>query len=100
MNRLEAIKWINDKCGEGWIPLVERIYNNIPTGTVVSSVYQKWGALMFDASPWNDAIESLHDDIEKISLKTCEICGSEGKQHKITGWVHVRCEKHSVLEVY
>lgn len=94
MNKHEAIKWIGGKCGSGWLPLVERIYNEIPTGTVVSSVYQKWGSLMFDATPWNDTVETVHDDIEAISLKTCEICGTEGKETEIAGWRHTRCEKH------
>ena len=95
MNRTEAVNWIKEKCGEGWIPLVEKIYENIPENVEVTSVYQKWGALMFDANPWNEELEKIHDEIEEISLKTCEICGSSATEHEINGWVHTRCEKHA-----
>ncbi|MEW8187133.1 MAG: hypothetical protein AB2794_19275 [Candidatus Thiodiazotropha endolucinida] len=95
MNRTEAISWIREKCGEGWLPLVVKIYDNIPEDVEVTSVYQKWGALMFDAKPWSETLEKIHDEIEEISLKTCEICGSSAAEHEINGWIHTRCETHA-----
>ena len=66
MNRTEAVNWIKEKCGEGWIPLVGMIYENIPENVQVTSVYQKWGALMFDANPWSEDLEKIHG----VGMKT------------------------------
>ncbi|UTW45408.1 hypothetical protein KFE80_00280 [bacterium SCSIO 12696] len=96
MNRTESINWIRKKCGEGWVPLVEDIYSDLPKGTTITSIYQKWGALMFDASPWSDEVEEIYNRIESVSLQTCEVCGAKGKETTISGWVHTRCENHGI----
>ena len=94
MNQQESIKWIKKTCGEGWAPLVEKLYAELPIDISVTSIYQKWGALMFDAKPWNETVEKLHDEIEELSLQICEVCGQPGKRTKINEWVHTRCGKH------
>lgn len=95
MNHEQAKSWIDKTCGKGWLPLVDDIFNSLPEDVMVSSIYQKWGALMFDAIPWTDEVEALHDRIEQLSLQTCEICGSAATEAIIDDWVHTRCEQHS-----
>ena len=94
MNQAESLNWIKENCGEGWLPLVKKLFSTLPEGTTVTSIYQKWGALMFEATPWSHKVEKIHDDIESISLQTCEICGELGKETNIDSWIHTRCENH------
>lgn len=98
MDKQEATIHIKETCGSGWLPLVDRVYDLKPEGVAITSIYQKWGALMFDAEPWGDAIEKLHDEIEEVSLKTCEICGTAGSEHNVDNWIHTRCEEHGKHE--
>lgn len=94
MTREEAKDWISKKCGDGWLTLVDEIYDNLPHGIKIKSIYQKWGALNFTASPWTDETELIHDHVESKSLEICEICGNEGSEVTIDGWVHTRCPNH------
>ena len=94
MDRLEARRWIEETCGEGWLHLVDSVYDHIGEKYEVTSVYQKWGALRFDISPWDDEIDSFLESISDKSLTTCEVCGANGKESRINDWVHTRCESH------
>ena len=94
MNLEEAKEWISKSCGQGWLPLVEEIYDRVPKSTNISSIYQKWGALHFDAAPWSDCLDTIHEEIEERSMRVCEICGQTGKEAKIDDWIHTRCTNH------
>jgi len=95
MNKQEARDWISKTCGEGWLSLVDEVFNVLPDDTEVKAIYQKWGALNFDVSNWNEQVQSLHDHIENQSLKTCEVCGKFGVLVEIEDWSHTRCTIHA-----
>lgn len=95
MKQFEARESIARKCGPGWLSLTDEIFRRVPEDVSISSIYQKWGALHFDAEPWSDEVEAIHEDIATRSLSTCEICGELGSQKTIANWIHTRCEKHA-----
>ncbi len=94
MDREEAKAWINKTCGEGWLPLVDTVFDKLPPNITVTSTYQKWGALRFDIDPWDESCESLLEGIEDRSLETCEVCGEKGNEKEIDNWIHTRCKDH------
>jgi len=94
MTREESKDWLKKTCGEGWFSLVDDVYNNLPNNLVVTSVYQKWGALNFDIEPWNEEFEHYLEKITEKSMGVCEVCGAKGKERTINDWVHTLCENH------
>ncbi len=95
MNKADAKEYILETCGEGWLPLVDRVYENLPAELTITQTYQKWAALRFDIEPENEEFEEFLSQIEELSLKTCEKCGVQGISYYINSWEHTRCEEHS-----
>ena len=54
MNRAEAKNWIENKCGKGWLALVDKVFDALPPGTAIKGAYQKWAALKFDIEPYDE----------------------------------------------
>lgn len=97
----------------GWIPLVDRLCENIQDivddtkgfQVIVDQVKEKFGGLRFYVSfqtadptgkiyeKTRENIMDLIDDAETESLKICEYCGEPGKIGG-TGWIKTTCEKH------
>lgn len=95
MNRDEAKSWIKKTCGEGWLHLVDQVFDNLTSEASVTQAYQKYAALMFDINPYSEDFEKFLEQIEEKSLSTCEKCGSKGYRHIISNWEHTRCAVHS-----
>ncbi len=94
MNRLEAKKWILKKCGEGWLGLIDEVYDNLPRGIEITQVYQKYAGLRVDINPESESFEDFLADIEERSYSLCEICGKEASQYEINEWEYTRCTDH------
>lgn len=43
--REKSKKWIKETCGEGWLSMVDEVYDKLPSHLTVSQAYQKWGLL-------------------------------------------------------
>lgn len=94
MNRKESKAWIKKKCGDGWLPLIDSVYDNKPDHIKITDIYQKWGALVFDSEPWDENFENFLDKINKNSMKHCEVCGSKGEGRNVDSWVFTLCKNH------
>jgi len=95
MNRVEAKSWIKKSCGEGWLHLVDDVFDHLPSGCSVTQVYQKYAALMFDVEPYIEEFSTYLDSIEEASLNTCEKCGTKGYRYIVNNWEHTRCFEHA-----
>lgn len=95
MNRIEAKNWIKQTCGEGWLHLVDQVFDNLPCGASITQAYQKYTALRFDVEPYIEEYETYLEGIEDASLNTCEKCGSKGYRYIVNNWEHTRCVEHS-----
>jgi hypothetical protein len=93
---LQAREAIRDNCGEGWLPLVDEVFENLPPNILITYAFQKWGALKFDLESYDDTafIEYL-DDVAERSLGICETCGAAGIEMIINSWTVTRCDLHS-----
>ena len=100
MNRTEAKNWIKQTCGEGWLHLVDQVFDNLPSDISVTQTYQKYAALKFDIEPYNEEFEICLEQIEEQSLNTCEKCGSKGGRYIVNNWEHTRCAEHSEGGIY
>lgn len=95
MTRDEAKSWIKETCGEGWLSLVDHIYDTLPDKVRVVAVFQKWGALKFTLQVADPAFEIRLQEVEARSLQMCEVCGQTGGEVIKDGWVQTLCEKHA-----
>jgi len=98
ITREEAKNHIKKTCGEGWLNLVDQVFDKLPPGCVITQTYQKWGALMFDVDPYNEEFESYLKNIEYQSEEMCEICGESGDEKIVNNWVETLCNKKSCVE--
>jgi len=95
MNKTEAIEHIRKTCGDGWLPLVEEVYEHLPPGMSVTQAFQKWGGLHFEYRPLTEEFEAYLETVENRSLEMCEQCGAAGSERIIDDWVHTRCDLHA-----
>ncbi len=87
-----------NECGEGWIGLVNQIYERIPEGVVITEIFQKYGKLVTRFEPDAKEYEPFQlflNDIEFRSETMCEKCGGDASLYAIEGWTYTRCALHS-----
>jgi len=95
MLKLEDAKgYIRKHSGEGWLVLVDIIYDNLPSEIVIKEVFQKYGALEVRYDGKNDEFEDLISNLRLISEYMCEECGKSGKRSIIDGWDTTLCKLH------
>jgi hypothetical protein len=100
-----------DKCfdlsfGPGWNKIVEDlcdkislIINSLPENEqeelYVVQIKEKFGGLRFYMSAYNEEIEILIKEAEKLCYNTCESCGEPGeiRDKDNAWWLKVRCDK-------
>jgi hypothetical protein len=93
--REESKRWIEKSCGEGWLILVDEVYDRLPSHLIINQAYQKWGLLRFDLDKEDKEFETFLDSIEEQSGTVCELCGEEGTEVTVSNWIHTRCKAHS-----
>lgn len=106
-------------CGDGWYTILDTLCGQIQNhldwknkqgryskyvGTIVESelvpqveaeqVKEKFGGLRFYYVGGDDYVRGAVDLAEGLSLRTCEVCGSPGRQTK-QGWIVTLCQTHA-----
>jgi len=94
MNRNESKAWIKEKCGDGWLSLIDSVYDHKPDNVMITDTYQKWGALTFDHKPWDEEFGNYLDEINEKSMGICEICGTKGEERTVKERVYTLCTNH------
>jgi hypothetical protein len=94
MNKEEAKIHIRNTCGNGWMTLVDILYDNKPENINITQVFQKWGGLKIDYEGEDDNFDYLAEIVYYISQKMCEICGESGRIAIINGWDTTLCDWH------
>ena len=93
------------ECDDGWYDLIDELCKKIMVAyveddieiPVASQVKEKYGSLCFYVTGGNDAVYDLIRNAEKMSEKTCEICGNKGLQFiNNRGWMKTLCAAHAV----
>jgi len=94
---------LGGQVGPGWEPLVDELHAQVlelePT-IVVSQVKEKFGGLRYyvQLAPESNSashltVNSLIDEYEARSFKTCEWCGAPGTTEG-DGWAKTLCPTH------
>jgi len=93
--------FIVHNCDDGWTNLLDELCNKIYTHCrenhldipKVVQVKEKFGGLRFYINSYpDDYVDTLIEEYEGISEKTCEVCGNPGKIKSVNHWVMCRCD--------
>lgn len=79
--------------GEGWAPLIRRLYAAKPEDITVLQVKEKFGGLRFYVSPWDAGYGRLISEAESESFTLCETCGAQGLDQS-RYWALTLCDEH------
>lgn len=94
--------WRGIDCGDGWLPIIERLdarLREISSDYRVVQVKEKFGTLRyytdgFKGETW-DAYANAVRQAEAESAVTCEVCGSAGVLDTELRWIRTLCPEHS-----
>ena len=83
--------------GDGWYNLIrdgcKRIKElNPPKKFEVVQVKEKFGGLRFYTEYTTEKIYKIIEDMEDLSYKTCEFCGSTDDVRQTGGWIKTVCK--------
>jgi hypothetical protein len=89
--------------GNGWLGILQRLFETLIAlgwNKDFINVKEKFGGMsvFLESLPENGfhfAIEA-----EKETFTVCEVCGENGKQHKINNWVYTLCDEHRDEKLY
>ena len=80
---------------------LDELYKDLPKDDdypAVVQVKEKFGGLRYYMGSIPEHLSEKTDEYvreaEEKSYRTCEICGKEGKNRNIRGWLSVLCETH------
>ena len=83
---------------EGWIPMLRELlteFRELKSKMKIRQIKEKYGQLRVYGDDATVGEYALIDTYCTRSMKTCEICGQEGKLRKTnTGWFYTSCEEH------
>ena len=90
------------ECLEGWKDLYEPLFEYVEEYNKgkpkeeqleVVQVKQKFGMLEFYVDgKIPQKFKDLRSQMRAKSMTTCEVCGKEGKQRSVHGWIYTRCD--------
>lgn len=60
-----------------------------------TQIKEKYGTLRVYGFNISDEQQAIIDKYERLSAKTCETCGAEGKLRVKGGWYYVTCDEHA-----
>lgn len=88
-------------CPAGWTQIVRKLACAVEEYAVknhkdlkVVQVKSKFGGLRYYMSAYDEAIEALIREAEIESLRTCMVCGQQGKPRG-SGYVTTVCDEHT-----
>ena len=99
------------ECGSGWFDIIDTLCGAIQDHVdwkirlmsveeredfqvIADQVKEKFGGLRFYYSGGDDKIKGMVDMAERMSCKTCELCGSlgSGRAKNKSAWIGIRCD--------
>ena len=105
------------KCGKGLYKIIEEMLGAIniyqdanlekskTLPVVFNTIEARYSGLEIDYSGGNGVVRHIVSFTEKLSFKTCELCGKVGSLYCSTKWMHwshkkTLCNKHAVELFY
>lgn len=91
------------ECGDGWFDLIDVLYGQLPKGTKIAQVKEKYGTLSvyvdlpedLGEQEWHEA-NAVIRMVEVMSARVCEDCGKPGRlRSKKRSWIRTLCDEHA-----
>ena len=89
INRQNALHCV----GNGWVGIINNLYDAKPKGVYVVDVKEKYGTLRFYVGGAPEWYFDLIHYYEHRSGEICEICGAKGETVSRGGWLKTVCDK-------
>jgi hypothetical protein len=87
---------------DGWLQLIDDLCTKLTAlnpkdgpGIRAVQVKSKFGGLRFYVDHCTLEQDEAINEAERLSYKTCEICGKPGKHINKQGWIVTACDEHS-----
>lgn len=88
------------ECGDGWYQIIYDLCNELigvdATPPTAVQVKEKYGTLRFYIDNGIDEHYNIIDHYERLSGKTCEVCGEPGKI-RTGSWIKTLCDHHNAV---
>lgn len=94
ITREEAIEQYKRSGEEGWIHLLEMVFDGKPEGIEIRDVWPKYAEMRIDFTGSDKTFQNLVNKIGFISTKTCQKCGKSGRRVEVDGWELILCDEH------
>lgn len=94
LTREAAKKHISETCGQGWLPLIDTIYDNLPQNVKIKDILEKWGSLEVEYDGENADFERLVMKMCLDSEEICMICGEKGDIKNLDHKDYALCKTH------
>lgn len=79
--------------GRGWSAIEADLRRELAAlGITLVSVYEKYGTLRCNATPWTEQVQAACDRAEELSTTVCENCGRPGKLRSERPWIKTLCD--------
>lgn len=91
----ESVK--NSDCPKGWHSLLRMTFIallDLGWNGKVLQVKEKFGELRIYIDSGTDDMYDILDEIERLSLEICEVCGEPGELRTDRSWFKTLCDKH------
>ena len=93
MAQIDNYKWLN-QIPEGWKELARKMIEECEktdTNFEIIDLKEKWGMICMCAYPCSDEIIEIEHYYERLSARTCCICGKPATKYS-TGWICPYCD--------
>jgi predicted enzyme related to lactoylglutathione lyase len=94
ITREEAIEQYKRNGEEGWINLLEMVFDGKPEGIEIRDVWPKYAEMQIYYEGSDKIFQNLVNKICFISTKTCQKCGKSGRRAEVDGWEMILCDEH------
>lgn len=94
MTREEAYTRFRENEHEGWLVLLDILYDNKPPQVEITEIFQKWGGLKTEFRGEDLLYAELSEQVYNISAFMCERCGRSARTVLIDGWETTLCHRH------
>lgn len=92
----DQLKDYQSNVGPGWAPLVTQAYAFCQKrGIIITDIKEKYGTLRIYTDYYDEDVENMLIDLDRMSAHICEKCGKPGKTRP-TGWIKTLCFRHYI----
>ncbi len=94
MTREEVKAYFVENESEGWLRLVDLLYDKLPLEIEITEVFQKWGHFEVRYKGENKSFEKYLYVLERVSKRMCERCGKLAVETIAGSLVETLCKEH------